>query len=88
MALRQLKTVCHHSWCKSSDQSYSPPFNWKLGYRTLFGGPKTPATMVLEKLLKEETLITKSQRYWDGVRSKAASLGSDSLVPYEDSQSL
>lgn len=43
--------------------------------------------MILEKLLGEETLIMEPQRYWDGICSKAASLGSNSLVPYEDSQS-
>ena len=58
--------------------------NWVTGH---FLGVKTPVTMILEKLLREETLITGLQRYWDGIRSKAASLRSNSLVPYEDSQS-
>ena len=32
-----IKDCVSSSWCKSSDQSYSPPFDWKVGCRTLLG---------------------------------------------------
>lgn len=71
--IETIKECVSSSWCTSSDQSHS--FLSSIGFRNvILCGYKTP--------FNEKTLIAKSFRYWDGLRSTTTSFASDSMVPY------